>query len=231
MRYCILFLFLFSISFLFGQTSPTDFDFKYREDQFYTGFSYGLLSKTPVGSKSRGLSGAIQFGFLRDMPINKERNLAIALGAGFNFKRFSQNLFIDKNEMGETIYEILGKEGPVKYKANRLGLSIIELPLELRWRTSSMTNYQFWRVYTGFRLGYVFSSTSIHKRSETNVRIKNIDGIDRLRYSLTLGFGYNKINFFTKYDLNNLFKKDIYAIDGSHVEMTPLEFGFIFYLL
>jgi hypothetical protein len=44
-------------------TSNDDIDTKYREDQFYIGATYNLLSDVPSGVKIRGLSGGIQFGF------------------------------------------------------------------------------------------------------------------------------------------------------------------------
>ena len=53
-----------------------------------------LLQMFLSGVKSRGLSGGIQFGYLRDMPINERRNVAIAIGLGLSFDQFGQNLFI-----------------------------------------------------------------------------------------------------------------------------------------
>lgn len=224
-------LMLFVCTFSYGQTSQDFEDPKYREDQFYAGFSYGLLTKLPEASKSRGLSGSLQIGYLRDMPVNANRNLAIALGVGLNFNRFGQNLFVGKDDDGNTFYRILGKEGPVKYKANRLGVTVLEAPLEFRWRSSTTSSYQFWRVYAGFRLGYVIHSSSVFKQENNVVKVTQIEDIEKLRYSATLSFGYNKINFFAKYDLNNLFKKDTFTTDASTIEIVPIEFGFIFYLL
>src|SRR5699024_5050001 len=118
------------------ENTQTIVDNKYREDQFYAGFSYAMLTKLPEDTKLRGLSGSLQIGFLRDFPLNKRRNIALAAGVGLNVNRYGQNVFIGKGNDSEVIYRILGKEGPVKYSTNRLGTYIIELPLQLRWRTS-----------------------------------------------------------------------------------------------
>ena len=206
-------------------------DNKYREDQFYVGFSYSMLSKLPDDTRLRGLSGSIQLGFLRDFPLNKRRNVALAAGVGLNFNRYGQNLFIGNNNNSKLIYRILGKEGPVKYSTNRLGTYIIELPVQLRWRTSTAEKYQFWRVYAGLTAGYIYWSQSKFKQDGNKVIVTNISDLQRLRWSASLSFGYNKINFFAKYDLNNLFKKDVYTTDGSLIELRPLQFGFIFYIL
>lgn len=212
-------------------TISSAIDNKYREDQFYAGFSYSMLSKLPEDTRLRGLSGSIQFGFLRDFPLNKRRNIALAAGVGLNFNRYGQNIFINKNNSSEFIYKILGKEEPLKYSTNRLGTYILEVPLQIRWRTSTAEKYQFWRVYAGITVGYIYWSQSKFKQDGNKVVVTNLTDLEKLRWSASLSFGYNKINFFAKYDFNNLFKKDVYTTDGSLLELRPLQFGFIFYIL
>lgn len=206
-------------------------DDKYREDQFYAGFSYSMLSKLPQGTRLRGLSGSLQVGFLRDFPLNKRRNIALAGGIGLSINRYGQNLFIGKGDDSEFIYRILGKEGPVKYSSNRLGTYILEFPIQLRWRASTAEKYNFWRVYAGITAGYIYRSQSVFKQSGNKVVATNISDLQKLRWSASLSFGFNKINFFAKYDLNDLFKQDTYTTDGTMIELRPLQFGFIFYIL
>lgn len=233
-RVILILLLLLSFPFsVVGQDKDIEsiLDDKYREDQFYAGFSYSMLSKLPEGTRLRGLSGSLQVGFLRDFPLNKRRNIGFAAGIGFNFNRYGQNLFIGRGGDSELIYRILGKEGPVKYKSNRLGTYIVEFPLQFRWRASTADRYQFWRVYAGITAGYIYRSQSTFIQEGNKVIVRNISDLNKLRWSASLSFGYNKINFFAKYDLNNLFKQDTYTTDGSLIELRPLQFGFIFYIL
>lgn len=213
------------------EDSEVVIDDKYREDQFYAGFSYSMLSKLPQGTRLRGLSGSLQVGFLRDFPLNKRRNIALAGGVGLSINRYGQNLFIGKGEDSEFIYRILGKEGPVKYSSNRLGTYILELPIQIRWRGSTVEKYNFWRVYAGVTAGYIYRSQSVFKQPDNKVVATNISDLQKLRWSASLSFGFNKINFFFKYDLNDLFKEDTYTTDGTLIELRPLQFGFIFYIL
>lgn len=206
-------------------------DNKYREDQFYAGFSYSMLSKLPQGVRLRGLSGSLQVGFLRDFPLNERRNIALAAGLGLSINRYGQNLFIGKGENSEFIYRILGKEGPVNYSSNRLGTYILELPIQFRWRTSTAEKYNFWRVYAGITAGYIYKTQSVFKQPGNKVVATNISDIQKLRWSASLSFGFNKINFFAKYDLNDLFKQNTYTTDGTMIELRPLQFGFVFYIL
>src|SRR5690554_6874513 len=83
-------------------------DSLYREDQFYFGFSYNPLINVPDGVSLAAFSGGLELGFIRDMPINTRRNLAIGVGAGWAFDNFGNSLFIGQDEMtGETIFRTL----------------------------------------------------------------------------------------------------------------------------
>ena len=116
--------FLFSI-YTIAQDSIPKFegDSLYREDQFYVGVSYNIFSNIPSMMNSEGISAGFQFGFLRDFPINKRRNLAIAIGAGFSYDQYGQNLLINEDNLGNTSYTILDTNQD--FKRNRVSVSVI----------------------------------------------------------------------------------------------------------
>jgi hypothetical protein len=178
---CIcLFLALLSLKNYAQEIAPNDdSDTKYREDQFYIGITYNLLSDVPDGVKIRGLSGGIQFGFLRDMPINKRRNLAIAVGAGLAFNEYGQLLFIGEAPDGKTIFTVLNDQN-VDFTRNRFSTSTIEAPIEFRWRSSTPDIYKFWRVYVGFKLGYAFWYKSTFKQPGNNVTQTDIPEFEKV---------------------------------------------------
>lgn len=204
-------------------------DSKYREDQFYIGVTYNILSSMPNGVSPEGLTGGINFGFLRDMPINKNRNIAIAVGAGLSFDRYGQNIFIDIDDDGNTIYTVL--DSNVSFDSNNLNTGIIELPIELRWRTSTATSYKFWRVYAGFRLGYTFWNESSYKDASNSISHSDIEEFDKLRLAATMSLGFNKFNFFVYYSLNPFFNEDAITTDGQQVNFNTIKLGLIFYIL
>ena len=203
-------------------------DSLYREDQFYIGVTYNLPLNLPSGGNIRGLSGGIQFGFLRDMPINKQRNLAIAIGAGLAIDQLGQNLFIGETSNDETIFRVL--DDKVDYARNRFNMAIIEAPVEFRWRTSTPSSYKFWRVYTGFRVGYAYWYKATFKQTNNNVNQTKIPEFDPLRLSATISFGYNSFNFFASYSINPFFK-DAVTVDGESVDFRALKVGLLFYIL
>ena len=69
-------------------------DKKYREDQFYIIATYNALSNAPSSLKQNGFSTSFQFGFIRDFPLNKQRNIAIGVGLGMGLSSLNQNLLI-----------------------------------------------------------------------------------------------------------------------------------------
>ncbi len=203
-------------------------DSLYREDQIYIGVTYNIPLNLPPGSNARGLSGGFQFGFVRDMPINKKRNIAVSIGAGLAFDQFGQNLFIGETLNNETIFRVLDQN--VDFTQNRFSMAIVEAPLEFRWRTSTPSDYKFWRVYAGFRVGYAYWYKSTFKQSGNKVNQSKIPEFDPLRLSATLSFGYNTFNFFASYSINPFFKNAV-TDTGDSVDFRTLKVGLMFYLL
>ncbi len=229
-RYAVYLLFLFFYSLTFAQEliPQSEDDLCYREDQFYIGVSYNVFAFTPSGMNPEGISAGFQFGFLRDFPINKRRNLAIAIGAGFSYDQFGQNLFINENGQGTTSFEILTSNQD--FLRNRLSLSVVEAPIEFRWRSSTPSNYKFWRVYAGFRLGYTVWNQSSLKRFDETVKIQNITELEKLRMGASLSLGYNKFNLFAYYSINPFFNEDAVTNDGQKVNFHGIKVGLIFYI-
>jgi hypothetical protein len=211
------------------QTDTIDYDSKYREDQFYIGVGYNLLLFKPQDAISKGLSGSMHFGFLRDMPLNERRNISIAMGLGASFNEYGSTLFIGETLQGASVFTVLD-EGDIDFDRNGFSTAVIEVPFELRWRSSAPETYKFWRVYTGFRLGYAYWYKATFKQGGNNVDQTDIPEFNPVRLSATLSFGYNTVNFFAQYSLNPFFDGAV-TTQGETVNMLPLKLGFIFYIL
>lgn len=215
----------------FGQDSlsVTDADMRYREDQFYIGVTYNLLTQVPSNINLKGVSGGIQFGYLRDMPINEQRNISIAIGAGMAFDQYGQNLFIGERPVEETIFRPLLDD--VDYDTNRFSTSSLEIPLEFRWRTSTATEYKFWRIYSGVRMSYTYWYSSLFKQTDNKVTQTKISEFQPLNFAFTFAFGYGTFNFYVNYSLSPFFK-DAYTEDTmEEIGFNPLKLGLIFYIL
>ena len=182
----------------------------------------------PSGVSARGLSGGIQFGYLRDMPINNRRNVAIAIGAGLALDQFGQTLFIGEDTNENTIFRVLDND--IDFDQNRFSMATVEIPIQFRWRTSTASSYKFWRIYGGVRVGYTYWYKSTFKQSGNDVGQSDIPEFDNLRLSATLSFGYNTFNFFASYSINPFFK-DAFTVEGEKVDFKTVKLGLIFYIL
>lgn len=221
---------LFSITALAQQTVndsvPVDTD--YREDQFYFNITYNLVSGVPNDFNLRGLTGGFGFGYVRDMPINKRRNIAFGLGAGFSFNQYGHNLFIGEDDNENTIFSLL--DGNTDFDINRFSTATFEVPLEFRWRSSTPVRYKFWRVYTGLRVGYTFWYRSYFTQGDNKVLQTDISEFKPLSLTPTFSFGFNNINFFASYTATPFFD-DATTNLGEEVGFNPIKLGFIFYIL
>lgn len=203
-------------------------DSRYREDQFYIGITYNFLVNKPEILRNQGLSGGIHGGYLRDIPINKRRNVAVAIGLGLVYDQFGHNFFIGRDQQEQTIFRILDKN--VHYDRNRFNMAGIEIPIEFRWRTSTATEYKFWRIYAGARIGYAYWYKSSFKQGDNRVVLTKISEFDPVRISGTLALGYSTFNFFASYTFNSLFKNGMTA-DNREIDFNAVKIGLLFYIL
>ena len=202
-------------------------DSLYREDQFYFSVTYNMFTDIPVNFKQNKFSLGLSGGFLRDMPVNQSRTIAIATGLGLSYQNYYQNLTISEDASGTIIY---GVNSYGEFVSNRYRQYSLDLPIEFRWRNSTFESTKFWRIYGGIKLSYVFSSTSILDDGEKTYRIKNNDNINKFQYGPYLSAGYNTWNVYIYYGLSPLFNSAT-TLSGEKINMKTLNAGLIFYIL
>lgn len=202
-------------------------DSLYREDQFYVGFTYNLLLDTPDGVSQNKFSSGFTGGFLRDMPINKKRTIAIATGLGVTYNKYFENLFI--SNVGQTAQYSIIASG-TQYEKNKYDQILIDVPLEFRWRTSTPESHKFWRIYSGFRFSYLALGKSRYVDSNYNIQVTGNNDLNKIQVGAYLSWGYNTWNFYGYYGLTPLFKSSA-KLNGQSVGMNSLNLGLMFYIL
>jgi hypothetical protein len=229
MRFVLILIVSFlSYQSIMGQDSIiNEADNLYREDQFYVGVTYNLLGNMPQRMSQNGFSSGFHLGFIRDMPINKSRTLAFGLGLGYSANSFNQNLLISKDQQGVFNYEFLES---ASFTKNKFSMHLVEIPFEFRWRSSTTDSYKFWRIYSGFKLGYIFASATKFDGSPQNIKLKSIDAFEKIQYGFTLSVGYNTWNAYLYYALNPIFKDEA-KIDGESIDINAIKIGLMFYIL
>lgn len=194
----------------------------YREDQFYLGVTHSLLTNKPQGLSQRSISVGTSFGLLRDIPLNKQRTFSIAPGAGLAFYNLRHNLvLVDKQTKEFQIESNVDK--------NVQNLMYVEIPLEIRWRTSKVHSHKFWRVYTGVKYSYLLNSTTKYNGNLGNVDIKKNDLVSKSNLGVYVSAGFNTWNLYAYYGFKPLYTKGVINQNDANFNMVNL--GLMFYIL
>ncbi|MDA9018841.1 PorT family protein, partial [Flavobacteriaceae bacterium] len=185
------------MNFVKSYSQVNDVDNKYLEDQFYLGLYYSALTSAPENFNQNKFSSTLNFGFIRDLPLNKQRNFG--LGVGFGLSLDSSNSNLKLSELNNLVSaEIVNGEDFTKNKWNT---TKIEFPLEVRWRTSTPTSYKFWRVYFGVKTSYLLRSRYKYESLNNNYTLDNLP-FRKTQSGLTLNAGNNTWNLGVYLGLN-----------------------------
>lgn len=204
----VIFLF-FLANILSAQKKEKESEFsiyKYKptpRDRVIFEFGHTGFLNMPYGLQETATSGGINILFYFDHPI-KDSRFSFAWGAGFSSHNVHGKLQIlyqrDSITNAVTYTTIEKRDEP--YVVNRIGLKVIEIPVELRFRTR--TKWQF-KMMVGGKFGYVVHS--FRKIIDKNSKAKyfDIEGINPWRYGIVLRIGIEQINLTAFYALSELF--------------------------
>ena len=218
--------FLLSFLLFFTQLSFTQSGFSkdfYREDQFYFGSSYFIQTEPIENFKQNGFSGNFQFGFIRDFPLNNNSTKAIGIGLGYERNFFTSNIQPIKTN-GNINYRIVISR--FLESKNKISFSSFVLPIEFRWRSSSIDQYKFWRIYSGLKIKKNFP---LYSNPSYGSEI-TIDEIENWTTSIYLNTGYNTWNISLEYDLNPILKNQKTS-NGENLNISFFRLGLVFYIL
>lgn len=213
----------------YAQAPSTVIDTLYLEDQFNIGISYNWLISSPSDLKQHNFSRTLFGGYQRDIPLNKKRNIGLAMGAGYSYSLTYMNLQA-KEQNGDITYAITSiKDQKIKdcyYEQHSLDL----LPLEFRWRTSTPYSHKFWRVYTGLKASYVFASNYKFRNDAQSYHFSDPHLKGYTEWKLYTAVGHNTWNIYIQYAFRPLLK-GLQAENGASIESQMLNIGLIFYIL
>ncbi|MGA9270877.1 MAG: porin family protein [Lutimonas sp.] len=213
----LLFLVLLISSCAKAQSDSTFVDKKYLEDQIYLNLTYIALLNTPPPISQSGFSFGLGGGFIKDLPVNSRRNIGFGAGLGYGFNNYYFNVRFEYEEPSED-------NAPLNSK---IMLHVVELPLELRFRTSTATRYKFWRFYPGFKISYVFAE-NLSLGKDADFDVEGVAQYNDFLYGLTFSGGYNKWNIHLYYGLNDLITNT--EENDYEFAITDFRIGLVFYV-
>lgn len=223
----IVFLFLPLWAFSQKESNSDSIDHKYLEDQIYLGVNYNFLNNKPEGIVQRNFSYGLNGGFIKDIPLNYNRDLGLGLGLGYAVNSYYSNLIAIESSNGVS-YNIA--DGDFNFKRSKFEIHSIEMPLEIRWRNSTPTDYKFLRIYAGIKFAYNFSSRSKLITDAETSGFFNSD-IEKFQYGLTFNAGYNTFNIHFYYSLSDFLREGTGLNTGEDFNIKPIKLGLVFYIL
>ena len=216
-------IFLFSI---LCYSQINEVDDKYREDQIYFGVFYNSLINSPTDLNQNKFSSSINLGFIRDIPLNKSRNFGIGLGLGYSNSSFHNNLKFSNtnNQLDAKIISDLDS-----FTKNKWVLNELELPFEIRWRTSTPENYKFWRIYFGLKTSYIINSKVRYESPSNNQTIRDLP-FNNFQSGFTLNAGNNTWNLGVYLGLQPLFDEEFTKNHINFKNIKQFKVGLIIYI-
>ena len=148
-------------------------------------------------------------GFIRDFPLHGSGRIAIGVGMGY-----------ERNSLRNNIrWNLEQAQAAFSYVQNSQSFSFqsLSIPVELRWRSSSPTQYAFWRVYGGIK----WNRNWTLKTEQRQLLSEWIS-------SAYLSLGYNTWNLQLAYTLKPLFADTSLVDDDANIRLLSL--GLVFYL-
>ena len=222
MKYFITFFMLFSMLNIQAQKDSLQVGDKYWEDQLYINVTYNVLNNQPSIINRSGFSYGFSGGYIKDIPLKKNGKIAVGLGLGYSFDSFNHNLKVVEGTLNSF-------ESGSNIASNKIKLNNLEIPIQFRWRSSTVNTYSFWRFYAGVKLSYNLSNTFSYTDNNASVSINNITEYNKWQTGLIMSAGYGTFNFHVYYGLSPLFKNA--SINGNSIDTKMLRFGLSFYLL
>lgn len=188
----------------------------YREDQFYFRLTHDLFLNNPKDIQNN-LSITLATGFFRDIPLSKNRQMAFAPGIGLAYKR--HNTFIYPNEIATIDSKLT------------INQWLIEVPIEFRWRKSTIENSSFFRCHVGTKLSYRFyGDLNFRNLTDSNLVFSNdINYVNPFFIQNYLVVGYSILNVYVAYSYQPFYKNATF--NGQSLNTKSLTLGFIFYVL
>ena len=225
MRYSLVFfVFLsFFLKSIAQENLPTS---NYLEDQFYLGVSYNSFINEPSKFTQNKFPFAINVGFVRDFPLNTNRNFGLGIGLGYALNNYFGNTRIVKSGENFALITLASEDN---YSKNQWMTHSVELPFQIRWRTSTLESYKFWRIYTGIKASYLFSTRAVFRSTSENNTLRSLP-IEKFQWGLITHVGHSTWNLSLYYGLSSFFQKKAISNNPFFHNTKELKIGLIFYI-
>lgn len=159
----------------------------------------------PSDIKTHWRSLGLNFAFMFDKPIGRS-SFSFGYGIGIFSHNFHSNAdFIYKLDSNSKSVTTLLQPKTTPYKTNSYNEKILEIPLEIRFR--SKTDRKF-KMEFGVKGGYVINDFRKMVDDDGKLRVYNTKNINHIRYGVNFRIGFEQICLTACYYVSEVFQKD-----------------------
>jgi hypothetical protein len=227
----IFILFLFTFSFLQGNTQVREWFKIYADEQGsparYDHLSFNINYNNWVhnikGLKTQPYSLGFDLTIYKDIPLSKSGKVSFAYALNYSFNSIHHNGDISyiTDTVTSNLYTTIS-ESNSSFVRNKLTTHYLEIPLELRFRKISKPKIRF---YMGFKAGVLMGIHTTRVTKETKYKQYRLKNSLPYRYGPTLKVGVGKINIYGFYSMTPLFE------EGKGDALNQFSIGLSFFAL
>jgi len=184
----------------------SEFDLKnYKADPkdrliFEINYTSWLGTKSDIKSDWKSLG--FNFSTMFDKPLGRS-NFSIGYGLGIYSHNFSSNAdFIYQLDSNNRNVTTIVQPKTIPYKANRYNERLIEVPVELRFRTKAKSSF---KIMVGAKIGYVMANFKKTDDADGRIRRYDIRNVNNLRYGVNFRIGVEQICLTGCYYISEVF--------------------------
>jgi hypothetical protein len=159
------------------------------------------------GFRTRVYSRGLNLYGMYDIQLQKSR-VSFAFGFGISFVDIYNNSTLYDSTNGSGAKFTRMPNYPDTVKLNKVAMTYLDIPLELRIRTNRDKLDQVWKFNIGFKAGIRIDAytRTIYKNPRESERLKPYPDFNLFRMGPTLRIGYSSFNFTAYYGLLDVFK-------------------------
>jgi len=210
--FAFFFLALFSVT-LFAQEEDLEISNRFgKADRLMIDLYDDIWIGKPDSIDFKWYNPGIAINLVKDFPLGTTNfSFAIGLGIGTHNMRYNANLYTDPVSFEN--YFVNRVDTP---KQNKMVLSYIDIPAEIRFRTKRDNVF---RLAIGGKIGYNINNHIKFVTEDFKIKTYDVPYLNKLRYGVTARIGYKMVNFYVYYGLSTLFE------EKHGPEMAPLSIG------
>ncbi len=185
-------------------------DWKNNRDRIIFQFGYAGWLHSDSVLKTEWFSRSASIYFNYDVQFGKS-NFSFAPGIGLT----SDNVYLNSgisidDSTNVSSFFLLPNQDAVK--SNKISITYIDVPLELRFRTKPDKHDNSWKIAAGLKIGLTAKTLSKLKISEEGenriYKTTNLQNTMGYHYGPTFRFGYGWFNLFAFYSLTPFFEEN-----------------------